>query len=405
MERLNPEMMKHVFFFLFSSLSFTTSAQKQPLQFDKQLHDFGQAQQWNNPPAVFLFRNTSESETIFLPTRQRDDIFVTLPKGKIKPGQADTVVIYYFTDKLGAFQQSVDLFTGTSNTPLTLTVKGEILSLDAKAFISCPGFAPKTERTDELALLLDSLSGETSTKTTPAQPLPAVVATKEDVMEFEEPEPETIKTAVVKTTPVAVAPAEELNTILPQSKYAPNNIVFLIDISGSMKKPDKLPLLKISMKNLTHALRSIDRISVIVYSTTSAVLLPSTSADNKKAITQLIDTLKPSGITNGVKGLQTAYELAERNFIPGGNNQIIIATDGVFNSPSFTESAIYSLVRENAEKDIILSVVGFGEEKDAIKMMKKMAEKGKGSFIQIPDKFAADEILIEEIKTQSAIGN
>lgn len=387
------------------SIAFFATAQKPALQFNKQLHDFGQVQQWSNPPAVFLFTNTGSSETLFLPTRQRDDIFVSLPKGKIKVGQTDTVVVYYFTDKLGEFQQSVEIFTGNSNSPVTLSVKGNILSLDANAFISCPGFAPKTERTDELALLLDSLSGKTTVKPTPAQPLPAAAAPNDEVMEFEEPEIEMRNPVAVQTAPAALVPADEPNAILPQSKYAPNNIVFLIDISGSMKKPDKLPLLKISMKNLTQALRGIDRISVIVYSTTSAVLLPSTAADNKEAINLLIDTLKPQGITNGVKGLQTAYQFAEENFIPGGNNQVIIATDGVFNSPSFTESAIYSLVRDYSEKDIILSVVGFGEEKDAVKMMQKMADKGNGSFIRIPDKLAADEILIDEIKMQSAIGN
>ncbi len=326
--------------------------------------------------------------------------FVSLPKGKIKAGQTDTVVVYYFTDKLGEFQQSVELFIGNINLPVTLTVKGNILSLDANAFISCPGFAPKTERVDELALLLDSLSGKSVE--------PQTTTTKEEVMEFEEPEiqetkPVTSKVEPVTTQPLVAQSIDEENSVLPQNLYAPNNIIFLIDISSSMKKPDKLPLLKISMKNLTQALRKIDYITVIVYSTTSTVLLPSTTADKKEAITLLIDTLKPHGITNGVKGLQTAYQLAEKNFIPGGNNQIIIATDGVFNSPSFTESAIYSLVREHVEKDIILSVVGFGEEKDAVKMMKKMAEKGNGSFIQIPDKLSADAILIEEIKTQSAI--
>ncbi|MDZ4847024.1 MAG: VWA domain-containing protein [Chitinophagales bacterium] len=387
--------MKHLTAIIFFPwILFFAAAQKPTLVFEKKLHDFGQVQQWSNPPAVFLFTNTG-SETLFLPTRQREDIFVSLPQGKIKPGQTDTVVLYFFTDKLGEFQQSVELFTGNSNSPVTLTVKGNILKLDANAFISCPGFAPKTERVDELALLLDSLSGKSIEVQT--------ITTQEDVMEFEEPEIQETNPVISKVGPSIAQPMEEENSVLPQNLYAPNNIIFLIDISYSMKKPDKLPLLKISMKNLTQALRKIDRISVIVYSTTSAVLLPSTPANNKEALNLLIDTLKPHGITNGVKGLETAYQLAEQNFIPGGNNQIIIATDGIFNSPSFTESAIYSLVREKAESDIILSVVGFGEEKDAVKMMKKMADKGNGSFIQIPDKLSADAILIEEIKAQSAI--
>lgn len=387
--------------FLVLTPVFFAAGQKSTVKFDRHLFDFGQVQQWNNPPAHFLFTNTGDADLLFLPIRYREDIFVEIPKGKIKAGQTDTIFVYYFTDKPGEFQQSVDVFASTSDKPVNLTVKGNILSLDSKAYISCPGFAPK-EHVDELSQALnslDSLSGNVLQGIVgiPASGKPTTTPAKPDeVMEFEEPEEAT------QPKPALTASEEK---VLPKNMYAANNIIFLIDISGSMKKSDKLPLLKVSMKNLTQALRGIDNISVVVYSTTSTVLLPSTSASRKEEITLLIDTLKTSGMTNGVKGLETAYDIAQQNFIPGGNNQVIIATDGVFNGPSFSESAIYSMVRDKAADDIILSVVGFGDDKEAIKMMKKMAYKGNGSFIQISDQGVADEILINEIKTQSLIGN
>ena len=377
--------MKQFYFPLFISFSFLAAGQKPTLQFDKQFYDFGAVQQWNNPVAAFIFTNAGDKDALFLPTYPQDDIFIELPKGKIAAGSTDTVFVYYFTDKQGEFQKDVELYTGNSDLPIRLSVKGNILSLDEKAYISCPGFAPKTERVDELALLLDSLSGNVVQPVTEQQ--------KAEVMVFEEAE----------TPETQAEPVPDEQGLLPQNLYSPNNIIFLIDVSSSMKKPDKLPLLKISMKNLTGVLRKTDYLSVVVYSTTSTVLLQPTAANRKEEINLLIDTLRAKGITNGGKGLQTAYEIAEQNFISGGNNQVIIATDGLFNSPGFSESAIFSLVRGKAADNIILSVVGFGDDKDALRMLKKMADKGNGNFIQIPDKPAADEALIDEIKFQSAV--
>ncbi len=338
----------------------------------------------DNPPAFFIFTNLGSMESLFLPTFQRDDIFVEIPKNKIKPGERDTVFVYYFTSEIGEFQKSVELFTNNSEVPVKLTVKGNILSLDPKAFISCPGFAPKIERVDDLALIFDSIPQEFQT-----------VKLTNDTMIFEKPDER------VSTQPSL----KEDNSILPANQYAPNNIVFLIDVSSSMKKPNKLPLLKISMKNLAGVLREIDFISVVIYSTTSSVLLQPTIADKKNIIIPMIDSLKTSGTTNGVKGLQTAYEIAGQNFIAGGNNQIIIATDGLFNNPGYSKDEVFALAREKTKSNIILSVVGFGQDEDAIRMMKKLAEKGNGSFMQIPTQEAADEILINEIKLQSALTN
>ncbi len=224
-----------------------------------------------------------------------------------------------------------------------------------------------------------------------------------EVQEEKTPEPEKEKSPAISIiTPNQPAEIKD-DVVLPERLYSPNNIIFLIDISSSMKKSDKLPLLKTSMTNLTKALRKVDRISVITYSITSDVLMPSTTADNKNEIFKMIDSLSTRGYTNGVKGLQTAYEIAEQNFISGGNNQIILATDGLFNNPGYSEDELFSMVKEKTKDDIILSVIGFGQDNDALRLMKRLSSKGSGSFIQIPDKQAADEILINEIKLQSAI--
>ncbi len=374
---------------IFLAACLNVFSQKQGIRFEHEIYDYGQVTQWNNPPAAFKFTNTSPKEVMFLPTFKRNDIFAGLPQGKIKPGESDTVFIYYFTSETGEFQKSLDLYTGESNMPIKLTVKGNILSLDPNAYMSCPGFAPKLDRVDELALVLDSVSPQP--RKTTAQKTEDVKA--EDVIALEKAEAKELPARTIMAA----------NDALPLSQYVPNNIVFLIDVSSSMKKPDKLPLLKTSMKNLAKVLRGVDYISVVTYSTKATVLLTPTVATNKGKIVSMIDTLTASGMTNGVKGLQTAYDVAEQNLIPGGNNQIIIATDGVFNGPNYSESDLYTLVKQKAKDGVILSVVGFGQDEDALKMMRKMAEKGSGSFIQIPDAQAANKILIEEIKLQSAI--
>lgn len=374
--------MKKLMTLIFLATSLNAFSQKQGIRFEHEVFDYGQVNQWNNPPAAFLFANTGSREIMFLPTFKRDDIFAELPKGKIKPGASDTVFIYYFTSETGEFQKSIDLYTGESNMPIKLTVKGNILSLDPKAFMSCPGFAPKLERVDELALILDSVS-----------PQPQKTAPKAEVIALEKAEAKELPARTIMAA----------NDALPLNQYVPNNIVFLIDVSSSMKKPDKLPLLKTSMKNLAKVLRGVDYISVVTYSTKSTVLLSPTAASSKGKIISIIDTLTASGMTNGGKGLQTAYDIAEHNLIPGGNNQIIIATDGLFNSPNFSKSDLYALVRQKAKDGVKLSVVGFGKDEEALQMLGKMAEKGSGSFIQIPDAQAANKILIEEVKLQSAI--
>ena len=378
-------MNKPIFFFIFFTLfpvAFAFS-QQQTFRFETTTFDFGAVNQWNNPPAVFLFTNKGTAEAMFLPIFPRDDIFAELPKSKIKPGATDTVFVYYFTSALGEFQKSIELYSSASGSPIKLTVKGNILSLAPDALISCPGFAPKTSRTDDLALVLDTLS----------RPKPIVQAVNEiEVMQFEEPDEK----------PMPPVLQTEITGTLPLNQFAPNNIVFLIDVSSSMNKPDKLPLLKESMKSLAHELRKVDYITVITYSSNTQVRLEPTIADRKREIITMIDTLTSEGLTHGVKGLQTAYDFAEKNFITDGNNQVIIATDGLF-SPGYSENDMFKLVGEQSRKGIILSVVGFGKDENAFKMMKKMAVRGKGNFIHIPDAQSAKEHLIVEIKFQSAI--
>jgi len=190
---------------------------------------------------------------------------------------------------------------------------------------------------------------------------------------------------------------------LSKSKFQPNNIIFLVDISRSMEAGDKMVQLKESMKNLTGVLRDVDLVTLIAYAYRYEVVMEPTIANDVSQINNLIDGLQTKGKTYGVKGLEKAYEIIEQHFNPTGNNQIILATDGMFNSPNFSERELFKMVRDYASDNIKLSVVGFGQDEKATKLMKRIAEEGTGNFIQISKDIDNTQLLVNEIKSQSTI--
>jgi len=205
------------------------------------------------------------------------------------------------------------------------------------------------------------------------------------------------------------APAEKKDSVpvfkenpgeLPATTYAPNNIVFLLDISSSMATPERLPLVKIAMKNLLNSLRSIDRVCIVTYASGTNLALESTLVENKAQIATVIDKLVAHGTTDGGKGIREAYRVAAENYIKEGNNQIIIATDGDFNLDK-SDEALYRFIKHKAEGGISMSVVGVASIPRALKQMQIIADKGQGSFIHITSKEQAASVLIDEIKARS----
>jgi Mg-chelatase subunit ChlD len=196
----------------------------------------------------------------------------------------------------------------------------------------------------------------------------------------------------------------EEDEVLSIDDYAANNVLFLIDVSSSMAKENKMDLLKESLKSLALVLRDIDRVAIIAYNQKTNVILESVSGDNKSTILHAIDSLKTSGLTYGVNGLQTAYDLLQYYFIGDGNNQIILATDGLFSSAnaSLTENELNKEVRKQASNNgIKLSVIGFGQDDEGQRLMQKLANNGEGQFIQIKNPWEAKTVLVEEIKLNS----
>ena len=184
-------------------------------------------------------------------------------------------------------------------------------------------------------------------------------------------------------------------SIEPQD-YPASNIVFLIDVSGSMSSEDKLPLLKSGFKLFVDQIRPQDKIAIVTYASNPGVLLESTFGNQKNKIKDAIDKLGAGGSTNGEGGIITAYEIAKINFIEGGNNRIILGTDGDFNVGVSNQDELISLIEEKREEGVFLTVIGVGSGNYQEGKMEQLANHGNGTFEYIDNLDQAKKVFIEE---------
>ena len=176
----------------------------------------------------------------------------------------------------------------------------------------------------------------------------------------------------------------------------PSNLVFLIDVSGSMSAQNKLPLLKSSMKMLVNEMRPNDRISIVVYAGAAGLVLPPTDGENKAAIVNALEKLQAGGSTAGGAGIQLAYKVAKEQFVDGGNNRIILATDGDFNVGASSNAEMQRLIEEKRNQGIFLTVLGFGMGNYKDSKMEILADKGNGNYAYIDNIQEAKKVLVTE---------
>ncbi len=182
----------------------------------------------------------------------------------------------------------------------------------------------------------------------------------------------------------------------PMAERKAANLVFLIDVSGSMNSPEKLPLVQLSLKMLTEQLRPQDRVAIVTYAGNSGLVLPSTSGANKSQIIAAIDGLQSGGSTNGASGIELAYQVAQANFIGGGVNRVILATDGDFNVGVTSEGDLQRTIEKKAKSGVFLSVLGFGTGNYKDSMMQTLANKGNGNHAYIDTIREARKVLVQQ---------
>jgi Ca-activated chloride channel family protein len=185
---------------------------------------------------------------------------------------------------------------------------------------------------------------------------------------------------------------------MEDDELPPSNLVFLLDVSGSMADSQKLPLLVKAFKLLTHELLPKDQVSIVVYAGSAGMVLPSTRGNNKDAIFAALDRLQAGGSTAGGEGIILAYKTAEKNLIKNGNNRVILATDGDFNVGPSSDTDMVRLIEEKREKGIFLTVLGFGMGNYKDSKMEKLADKGNGNYFYIDSLLEANKVLVHDLR-------
>lgn len=183
---------------------------------------------------------------------------------------------------------------------------------------------------------------------------------------------------------------------IPTENLPPSNLVFLIDVSGSMYGPERLPLVKSSMKMLVDQLRQQDKISMVVYAGAAGLVLPPTSGAEKIKIKEAIDRLEAGGSTAGGAGIKLAYRVAKENFMKNGNNRVILCTDGDFNVGESSDDAMERLIEEERKSGVFLTVLGYGMGNYQDAKMQKLANKGNGNHAYIDNITEAKKVLVNE---------
>lgn len=186
--------------------------------------------------------------------------------------------------------------------------------------------------------------------------------------------------------------------VLPTENLPASNLVFLIDVSGSMSNDNKLPLLKQSMKILVNELRKEDRVAMVVYAGAAGLVLPPTSGAEKQTIIAALDRLQAGGSTAGGAGIELAYKTAQEHFIQNGNNRVILATDGDFNVGSHSNSDMEKLIEDKRKSGVFLTVLGYGMGNYKDSKMEILADKGNGNYAYIDNIQEANRFLGKEFK-------
>ena len=184
---------------------------------------------------------------------------------------------------------------------------------------------------------------------------------------------------------------------MARDKRPPSNLVFLIDVSGSMEPPERLPLIKESLRLLVERLTDNDRVAIVTYAGNSGLALPSTDGAHKDTILQALDHLEAGGSTNGASGIKLAYQVAQANFLKGGTNRVILATDGDFNVGTTSQGELVRLIEKEARGGVFLTALGVGTDNLKDATMQKLADHGNGNYAYLDRIEEGRKVLVEQM--------
>lgn len=331
--------------------------------------------------ADYVIQNNQSKNLFLLRADAEKGITIRASKKTIKPNDTTLIVVEFVPHLTGEFKEVIHLVTSADGKPFTFSLSGNIKSIKTDDKTACFYFK---------------------------KPNHAGVKTIEPITVTENKKPRDVSNKIPDNSTPPINPITQKThiedadhqTTLDEALYKPNNIIFLVDVSSSMKDSAKLPVMQNALHFLIDNLRPIDKITFITYSDSVKILKEGVSASNKKELNEVVDKLKARGLTKGKKAILFGLDVALMNYIENGNNQIILATDGKFRFYPDDQKLYTS---KQGSKSVKLSTMAFGNDKDALKNLKEIAGIGKGNYIHIKNKHAANEQLLEEIKQNSLI--
>ena len=437
--------MKKIIVIIFSLLFLSNlSAQ---VVFNTSVHNLGEVHATDKKHFDFTLTNLGKEKATILRMEEPYGIDVMFSKKVILPDSTIVVRIKYTPKKKGRFKKDIPIWINVNNEPIILTIEGNAKSFNINESLQCPDFKSieqlkelkseltikvvdvntkkpiknatvqiiwdglnyKEIKTDKKGTLTQVLKWDNyyfvvNAESYGAKEIEFSVNQENNQLIFElgDPSEEELIAAKEDTLLTEIIAIELDDTIstqeLPVNLFAPNNVVFCIDVSVSMRQAGRLDLLKVSMIELLNGLRPIDKLAIVTYSSTVTTVLKSDYVTDKVKITELIQELTAGGYTAGGKGIKKAYQVARSNKIIDGNNQVIIATDGGF---ILKGNDILSNVALNYAKGISISVLGVKNKITTVRSMSSIASTGHGNYIHIENYSQAKKVLMNEIKNNS----
>lgn len=384
--------MKHYFsiFIIFSCSPFFS--QNSLIGVDEQVKDIGVQEQIYKISADYILENKQAKNLYLLRADAQKGVTIRAAKKTLKPGDTTLVVVEFIPQSTGKFTENINLVTSADALPFKLSLSGNIKSIKTDDKTAC--FYFKRPNNAGVRTVQTMVVAETNRPRDNSNRIPDNSETNTVVTPTAQPvtDPEPI---------VTEAPAEHKEkALLDEALYKPNNIIFLVDVSSSMKDSAKLPVMQTALHYLIDALRPGDKITFITYADSVRTLRNGVSGSNKDDLNSVVTKLRAKGLTKGNKAILFSLDIALKNYLTNGNNQIILATDGKFR---FYSEDQQKYITKQGDRTVKLSTMAFGDDKEAIKNLKEIAEIGKGNFIHIKNRARAKEQLLDEIRENSLI--
>lgn len=378
-------MLKQLVIFVIITFFNQLFGQNSLINVDEANKDIGVQENIYKIKADYIIQNNQAKNLYLLRADALKGITIRAAKKTIKPGDTTLIVVEFIPQQTGKFNEAINLVTSADGNPFKMTLSGTIKSI-------------KTD--DKTACFYFKKPNNAGVKTTE----PIVVTEPTKPRDTSNKMPDNTTNTVIDNPVIPVKPSEPAKTKNPneldEDLYKPNNIIFLVDVSSSMKDTNKLKVMQFALHHLIDVLRPTDKVTFITYADSVKILREGLSGKDKQELNEVVDRLKAKGLTKGNKAILFSLDVALKNYISNGNNQIILATDGKFRFYPDDQKLYLS---KQGDKQVKLSTMAFGNDKDAMKNLKDIAEIGKGNFIHIKSRAKAKEQLLDEIKQNSLI--